>query len=73
MKRFLLFAAALCLFQSIDEVFQRNFLLAQGANGIEVESGYRLTHVATDKIANNIFCMAVDPRRPRVRIWAWLH
>ena len=61
MKRFLLFAAALCLFQSIDEVFQRNFLLAQGANGIEVESGYRLTHVATDKIANNIFCMAVDP------------
>lgn len=61
MKRFLLFAAALYLFQSIDEVPQRNLLHAQGANGIEVESGYRLTHVATDKIASNIFCLAVDP------------
>ncbi|MDA7908865.1 hypothetical protein N9B68_00065 [bacterium] len=61
MKRFLLLAAALCLFHSLDEGPRGNLLFAQGADGIEVQSGYKITRVATDKIASNIFCMAVDP------------
>lgn len=61
MRWLLGFAASLCLLCSIDEGLPGNRLLAQGAKGIAVESGFEISQVATDKIASNIFCMAVDP------------
>ena len=54
-------AASLCLLFSIDEGLLGNRLLAQGAKGIAVKNGFKISQVATDKIASNIFCMAVDP------------
>ena len=61
MRWLLGFAVALCLVFSLDERLPENHLYAQGSNGIAVDNGFKISQVATDKIASNIFCMAVDP------------
>lgn len=62
MKRLLVFAIALCLPHLNEGGQQESRLLAQEANGIDVGDRFEITQVATDKIASNIFCMAVDPQ-----------
>jgi len=61
MRWLLIFAVALCLALSLDESLPANRLSAQDSNGIAVDNRFKISQVATDKIASNIFCMAVDP------------
>lgn len=54
-------AATLFLLFSLNAGVAGSRLLAEDDPGITIDSGFKISRVATDKIASNIFCMAVDP------------